>query len=483
MTRILCASAVPLLPLLLVLAGCEAETPIETGPPVSPEALCSEVAEIVCDAAESCCEAGGAGTDCERTQASRCMDSLGAMVGDPRVGYVPERAGALLAHVRERAAGCFQEEPFALAELDVIFEGTIPSGGDCSPGATDGAVTTAELHRAAVACEDGATCRIRLAWDDAPLGTCEPRESAGDHRCSHPYDCTAGSFCDLPDGWRIGDWGRCIALRDDGWACASGIECTSGYCGEGVCGAAPALNRCLVVDYPTLVLESGPILYQRLDDGEESTMATDRSGRSNHASYVGAVMHAETGAIEDDGAIGLNGTDAYLEVESVRGMTSDALTIELWVSVPEGAGGPLVVLEGSSTSLVIDIASAAVRARFIEPGATSEDPDTVFEVASDPGAISAGFHHVALVYDGEASRIFVDGEQAAELEGTQRLPASPALTIGARVIDGAGTFFTGAIDEIAMYPGALEGAAFATRVRVATMGPIENEFVLFGWAR
>jgi hypothetical protein len=482
MTRIACAS-IAFLP-LLVLAGCEsAETPIETGPPVSPEALCGEVAEIVCDAAESCCEAGGAGDDCEAGQTSRCMDSLGAMVGDPRVGYVPERAGALLAHVRERAAGCFQEEPFALAELDVIFEGTIPSGGDCSPGAVDGAVTTAELHRAVVACEDGTTCRVRLAWDDVPLGTCEPRDDAGTDRCSHPYDCTEGTFCDLPDAFRIGDWGRCIALRADGWACASGIECTSGHCGDGVCGAPPALNRCLVVDYPTLVLESGPILYQQLNEGEESTMATDRSGRSNHASYVGTLTHTETGAIEDDGAIGLNGTDAYLEVASVRGMTSDALTIELWISVPDGAGGPLLVLDGSSSSLVVDIASAAVRARFIEPGATTEDPDTVFEVATDPGAISAGFHHIALVYDGASSRIFVDGEEEAELEGTQRLPASPALTIGARVSEEASSFFTGTIDEIAVYPGALEPAALAARVRVATMGPIENEFVLFGWAR
>lgn len=481
MSSILRATAAPLLP-LLVLAGCEAVTPIETGPPVSPEALCGELAGVVCDAAESCCEAGGAGDDCEQEQVRRCMDSLGAMVGDPRVGYVPERAGALLAHVRERATGCFQEEPFALAELDVIFEGTVPSGGDCSPGAVDGAVTTAELHRAVVACEDGASCRIRLAWDDAPLGTCEPREDAGDDRCSHPYDCTGGTFCDLPSPFRIGDWGRCIALRADGWACASGIECTSGHCGDGVCGAAPALNRCLVVDYPTLVLEDGPILYGRLDDGEGS-MATDRSGRSNHASYEGALVHTETGAVEDDGAITFNGTDAYLEVASVRGMTSDALTIELWISVPEGAGGPLFVLEGASSTLVIDIASAAVRARFIELGATTEDPDTVFEVASDPGAIRAGFHHVALAYDGAVSRIFIDGEEAAELEGIQRLPTSPALTIGARVGEDASSFFTGTIDEVAVYPGALDAAAFEARVRVATMGPIQNEFVLFGWAR
>lgn len=466
---------------LLTLLGCEASAPpVETGPPVTPEALCSQLAAIVCDASESCCEVAGAAPGCEADQELRCMESLGAMVADPRVGYVPERAGFLLAQVRERATGCFHES-FDLADLDVIFAGTVPDGGDCSPGAIDGVVRSAELHRAAVACEDFATCRIRLAWDDTPIGTCEPRGMAGDDRCSHPYDCTQGSFCDLPDGWRVGDWGRCLARRADGWACASGFECASGYCGEGACGAPSAHDRCLSIDYPSLVLEDGPILYQRLD--EEGDTATDASGRANHASYEGMIARTETGALEDDGAIEFDGTSGYLAVSSVQGMGSEALTIELWIAVPEGGGGPLVALEGSRNSLVMDIDANAFRGRFIEPGALPEDPDMVVEVATDPGALGAGFHHVALVYDGEGSRIFIDGALQAELAGTQRLPTSPSLTIGARVTADATTYFTGAIDEVALFPTALDEATFALRVDVATAGPIENDFVLFGWAR
>ncbi len=473
--------AVVALSSVLALAGCEAGgPPIETGPPVSPEALCAELARVVCDAADDCCDAAGAPTGCEVDQEQRCMDSLGAMVGDPRVGYVPERAGALVARVRERAASCF-ETPLSLPELDVIFEGTVPAGGDCSPGASDGVVRTAELHRAAVACEDFASCRLRAAWDGSPLGTCEPRERAGDDRCSHPYDCGDGTFCDLPSGWRIGDWGRCVALREDGWACESDLECASGDCGDGTCGAPAALDRCLVIDYPTLVLEDAPILYQRLAD--EGDRATDASGRGNHASFEGTVARGVDGAIDDDGAIGLDAMGGHLTLASVSGMGVDALTIEAWIAIPDGGGGPLLVMEGPSSSLVIDVVSAAVRARFIEPGATEDDPDTVYEIATEPGSVTAGFHHVALVYDGVGTRIHVDGVEAAEHTGVQRLPSAPALTIGGRITADASSFFNGAIDELAIYPGALEPAAIAMRVRVATMGPIENDFVLFGWAR
>lgn len=456
----------------------------ETGPPVTAEALCDEIAETICEAEGGCCESSRDITDCRNDEQVRCNASLGELMADPRVGYVPERGGALLELVRQRADSCW-EEPFQLAELDAIFEGTGSSGSDCSPRAVDGVVASEELHRAAVACADGSSCRVRLAWDDSPLGTCEARGVAGDDRCSHPYDCGSGSFCNLPASWRVGDWGNCTELRTDGWACIRDFECESGFCGGGVCGERPVLDRCLVVDYPALILDETPIAYYRLDDGEGTT-AQDRSGRGNHASLEGTITHAESGALSDDGSITLDGTGGHLTVGSLSGLAGDALTIELWVGLPEGGGGgPLVEAVTEEASLFVTLAAGRLTARFVVPAEVEGEMPTVIEAATVDGAVTAGFHHVALVVDGEAARIFVDGVMAGEVMGEAVLPVSPDLAIGAHVDADPllTTYFSGSIDELVIHAAALDADALARRVRIVREGPIENDFVLFAWSR
>jgi hypothetical protein len=468
---------------LLALSACAAAGP-DTGPPVSAEALCVELAETICEAAASCCEPSRSMTECRDAEQRRCTESLGALVADPRVGYVPERGGALLELAQRRADGCW-EEPFQLAELDAIFEGTGANGTDCSPRVVAGAVPSAELHRAAVACVDGSTCRVRLAWDGSPQGTCEARSVAGGDRCSHPYDCETGTFCNLPSGWRVGDWATCTPLRSDGWACGSDFECASGYCGSGVCGERPMLDRCLVVDYPTLVLDEAPIAYHRLDDGAVAT-ASDVSGRGNHASYEGTVTHTEQGALTDDGAIALDGTGGHLVVQSLAGLGADAATIELWVGLPEGGGGgPLLELNGDDAALQLAVSAGRLSARYWVAPEVEGEMGTVVEVATADGAVGAGFHHVALVYDGATTRLFVDAVLAAELVGTQRLPTSPDLVVGSHpdVDPALTTFFSGAIDELAIHARATDAGGLARRVRIVREGPIENDFVLFAWSR
>lgn len=462
--------------LSLSVTACAAAGP-NVGPPVAAESLCDELAEVLCTTDADCCPSASSTSTCMAAQRTRCEESLGVLLADPRAGYVPARGGYLLRVFTERASDCWAE-PFQLAELDVMFEGTGVSGADCSPNAA----TSAEMHLAALSCVDGTACRVNLGWDDAAVGTCEAPEIAGASACSHPFDCGEGTFCNLSEGWRAGDWGTCQPLRTDGWSCRQSYECESGYCGPSGCAERPEAERCLRIDYGMLVLGDAPLAYYRL--GERSGRAvSDSSSMGNDAMYVEPVMHEADGALSDDenGALVLDGMGGHLEAGELDGLGPDAITVELWVSREmDGEGGPLVELNGSDASVRLVLDTGRLVVTFLVDG---EEEST--ELATAATAVGEGYHHVALSYGNEVTRLYVDGVEAAMLAGERLLPTEPALLVGFHedADPDAASSLVGALDELAIYPEALGAGTLLTHVTAGREGPLDNEPVLFAWSR
>ncbi len=476
----------PLSLVALALSAC-ATGPI--GPAVAPEDLCAQIVPIVCGADHTCCaHASSTASDtCATTQQAACDRTLGARTRDARLGYVPERGGALIADLRARAAQCWAE-PFDLDEIDALFAGTAQNGERCL--GRDASPSLDALHTAAWSCTDGRACRLYLDADSLPAAICEGRSVAGDTRCSHPYDCAPGHWCDAPS-WTLGDWGECQPMRGEGWDCTADVQCESGYCGDdGFCGARPSLLRCLEVHYDQLVLAAAPLLYLRL--GEPSgTSAHDGSTSALTATYAGTVVHADTGALadDDDGSLSLAGA-GNVEIASTTPLDGrTTTTVELWVSVPAMmGGGPVFELARApttmtppatdATALRIAITSGHVAATLVAMDGTS------VELASADGSIDTHFHHVALTIAPSGATLYVDGARAAGVTSAHTLPTHAVLELGmhdAMPTTGR-TYFTGSIDEVAIYDQALSPTTIASHARAGTEGHLDETPAFFSWA-
>lgn len=201
-----------------------------SGPPVAAPDFCGALAEALCAGRAACCAAQpyASAMECVTAQRAACDAGAGKTLADPRVGYSATRAGGLLERLRGAGQSC-PLPALRFADLAAITEGTGAVSADCTP--RDGGA--AELALVSLSCRREATCRLYLRGGGELQGVCERRPgegSSGADDCSHAFDCPAERWCNLPKGWRPGQWGTCQPLRSEGWTCAADSECQSGYC-------------------------------------------------------------------------------------------------------------------------------------------------------------------------------------------------------------------------------------------------------------
>ena len=465
---------------LVLLVGCAPSEPL--GPPVTPSAFCPQLARVICDADDDCCAATSEDPDCVDTETVACAETLGQLLEDPRVLYVPERAGAYLERLRADAAECFATPT---ADVRLAFEGTLELGESCTPPSVDDVPTTRDLFVAAAACGEDA-CRAHLDLGGHLDARCERREAAGTDACSHPFDCATGEYCNLAEAWRAGDWGRCQPTQGEGWACTRDAECASAFCDAGRCTTRTGLAQCLVVAYPDLVLSTDPVLFLRL--GERSgRSANDASPNATHGSYAEPVERVE-GALSgsDDRAISLSGMGGSVSVAEIEALSTEEVTLELFVSIPEMGGGPIAMLLGEDGELLrLDADGRTLRASV--PGMPGEGmmEGAPLALASADGALTEGFHHVALVVSGRDARLYLDGAEVSTVAGAGALPARAALRLGLEPNEDPmmTRSLTGSLDEVALYRAALDPSVLAAHVAAARDGETRRDSFVYAWAR
>jgi len=203
--------------------------------------------------------------------------------------------------------------------------------------------------------------------------------------------------------------------------------------------------------YSDLVVNDGAIASWRLNE-TSGTTAVDRIGAKN-GTISGGVTLNQPGAIFDgDKAMAFNGTTG--KIATTYAGYPATVTVEAWVRTASMIQMPVVsnrefnlagdVYFGLSGGGVFCFASASL--------------------GGGSGLANNQWHHIVMVSDGTTTTLYADGVQVAQ--GAQNRPAV------ARVVNfGFDTpnavYWSGSIDEVAIYPLALTADQIAAHYRAA----------------
>ena len=220
-------------------------------------------------------------------------------------------------------------------------------------------------------------------------------------------------------------------------------------------------------NYAGTIHPNAPSAYWRL--GETSgTAAADTSGNAHTGTYTGGYTLSQSGALSGDGdkAVKFNGTSAYVTSGSVAAGQSSTFSAEAWVK-GSATTGRYLLAEGNTTSatpfwgLSTDGTTGTLAVFTIRDNAGH-----VAMVIGTRTIMDGNWHHVVGVrsVDGSGNAVltlYVDGVQ----DGTMTSSTLGVPTVNNNTIVGAlkrvstvSNYFNGTLDEVALYPTALNAA-------------------------
>ena len=219
-------------------------------------------------------------------------------------------------------------------------------------------------------------------------------------------------------------------------------------------------------NYPATILSSGPVAYYRLDE-LTGTNAHDYVGGNDGVYYSATLGVPGYAATDSDTAASFTGVNSYVgnisgTAINFQGHTS--FTLEAWVKGAAGQADESTILSkgtGASGTVASEQFSLDItggKFRFYTRGKGAN----IFGATATEGPNGTWQHVVGVYNDTENSiSIYVNGV----LEGSGAPPSyglrasSDQVTIGAKHLGNAPAFdgpFVGSIDEVAIYPIALD---------------------------
>ena len=215
-----------------------------------------------------------------------------------------------------------------------------------------------------------------------------------------------------------------------------------------VCVAATLLMATASVAEIDMATAVGIWLF---DEGKGDT-TKDISGLGNDGKLVKSPAWVEG---KFGSAMEFNGKDNCVDTEQKLLDSLQEFTIMCWVKTGNVVAGR-VGLVGQNDSPEFG---------FIDPGNVNLWTPTAGGL-SNPwkfGHPSEDWHHVGAVADGKGTRVYIDGEAiAGGSPGNHGTSAFNVHIGGCGVWDGDGNWFTGAIDEVAIFHSALDDDDFKT---------------------
>ncbi|MDB4936371.1 MAG: Autotransporter adhesin [Labilithrix sp.] len=231
-------------------------------------------------------------------------------------------------------------------------------------------------------------------------------------------------------------------------------------------GAPPTKDDAATVSYAATVLEDGPIGYWRLGGTVVAQGAGDELHRSV-GTYEGPVQLGVPGAIVGDtnAAVAFDGISSLIDFGQAFEFRGRApFTLEAWASpkpLNDGKGHRIVGRRSSDITgyrLLIDADGTTKLERWANNTVTA---------AVAPALVAGRYSHVVATYDGDTSRIYIDGVLAATAADMVAIPpVAIPFVVGASSTK-AFDFFYGSIDEVAVYDTALSGDRIAAHYHAA----------------
>ncbi len=216
----------------------------------------------------------------------------------------------------------------------------------------------------------------------------------------------------------------------------------------------------------TMGLDRGLLLLLRLEDGPGSLVARDDSGNGNRVSLVGldpakAWVPGKFGGGLDF-QIGSGARTGHLAVDGSPSLDRirTALTIAVWIVRPAGRHG----------SIVARRSAFGASAYQLEIGG-GDSPEALLEaeggprlaLMTDAKVMANRWTHLAFTYDGQAGRLYVDGQVVSRAPYTAPLaavPGSPLLIAADLRLDPRAPLFP-RLDDLRVYDRALSDAEVA----------------------
>lgn len=235
-----------------------------------------------------------------------------------------------------------------------------------------------------------------------------------------------------------------------------------------VSGAAPTLGPANT--YADIILADAPIRYHRLDESSGAT-AFDIAGGAHAGTYSGGFTLGAAGALtgDPDTACAFNGSTARVSIPTtLLPSGNQPFSMECWFKFAAApAGNQFLICYGSTTPA----AHNAFQLYLTPAGAVQCDVVGTGVITSAAVAANA-YHHVLVTWDGTTLTLYVDGtSRGTSTPGAQAIPtSSTALTIGVNTSATSG-FYSGQIDEVAVYGSALSAARASAHFAAGSAGP------------
>jgi len=202
------------------------------------------------------------------------------------------------------------------------------------------------------------------------------------------------------------------------------------------------------------------IAYWKLDEAEGNIAYNSTSG--NHGPLSGnPVWQPETGKV--DGALEFDGIDDYIETDFVLNPADGPFSVFAWVK--GGAPGQVIISQTDGTGAGEIWLGADASAGNLMTGLIPQKIGwiTPQPLVSEFIITDIQWLHLGFVWDGSYRSLYVDGVEVAKDTAPQNplKSATGGLYIGAGKNLGAGTFFSGLIDDVRIYNVALTAEQIA----------------------
>lgn len=209
--------------------------------------------------------------------------------------------------------------------------------------------------------------------------------------------------------------------------------------------------------YPSAVGADGPVAYWRL--GETSgTTAADVEG-AHPGSYLNGVALGRGSLIANDAnpSVQTDGVNDYVKVpDSAALHFGTAFSLEAWINpVALPASGSFASVATKAESYSLQFNGPRIEFTVIQSGVRHR-------ATAPAGSIAVGSrYHIVGTYDGQNQRLYINGKLVVQvaLTGAATSTTSP-VTIGSW--NGSREFFSGRIDEVAVYAKTLSATAVAS---------------------